>query len=56
MMIYKGLDEKDMTKIEAYPLWIWGVIRKVFFSTTLRRFAMGHSRFYEYSWWLHVRV
>ena len=21
--ISKGLDEKDMTKNEAYPLWIW---------------------------------
>ena len=43
--IRKGLDEKGMTKNEAYPLWIWRVIRKDFIAKTLRRFAMGNCRF-----------
>ena len=43
--ICKGLDEKDMTKNEATPVWIWRVIRNDFIAKTSRRFAMGHRRF-----------
>ena len=45
MKICKNLDEKDMTKNEAYPLWICGAIRNGFITKTLRRFVRGHSRF-----------
>ena len=35
LKICKGLDEKDMTKNEAYPSWIWGVIWNGFTARTL---------------------
>ena len=45
MKIYKGLDEKDMTKNEACPLWIWCVIRNGFIARTLQRFTGVNCRF-----------
>ena len=45
MYFCKGMDEKNMTKNEAYPVWIWGVIRNGFIIRILRKFVRGHSRF-----------
>ncbi len=47
--IGENLDEKGLTKREAYPLWIWWVIRKSFISRILRIIALGNCRFEDYS-------
>ena len=43
--IRKDLDEKGMTKTEAYPLWIWRGLRNNFVAKTLRRFVPSHPPF-----------